>query len=226
MDRVLVVDDHPLFREALCHLMQDVSPAVQCVEAANVDEALQLCDQGPVKLILLDLKMPGAGGMDGVRALHQKVPGTPIVVVSHYDDDQIIAQATESGAVSYIPKSVSHDEFALALGTVIDGGVYLPEGARRALAADLPAEGPLDELTPRQRAVLDLLLKGRPNKVIAQQLDISEWTVKAHVTAILRKLGASSRLQAVLQMRGLSGGTALDDIDRQAKEKLFSPKGD
>lgn len=213
MARFLVADDHPLFREAVCLLLGQLSEAAECCEAANLDEAIgYLTAATRFDLILLDLNMPGSDALSGLRVLRNLTPDTPIAIISHFEDDALIEDGINCGAVGYIPKSMSHEAILGALQTILSGGVYLPSGleqrvylkdpspARAATAATALIEG----LTPRQLAVLGLLAHGKANKQIADELSISDWTVKAHISAILRKLGARSRLEAVVIARRLN----------------------
>jgi DNA-binding NarL/FixJ family response regulator len=211
--RFLVADDHPLFREAICLLLAQLTKDPVCREAASLEEVEALLDaEEPFDMILLDLKMPGSEVLSGLGSLRQRVPQTPIVIVSHFDDDAVIEEGLASGAVGYIPKSLPRDQILEALGTVLAGGVYLPRGVEQRIhlpgsaagvAGPDAARAVVESLTPRQRAVLNLLARGRANKQIADELEISDWTVKAHISAILRKLNAQSRLQAVIIARRL-----------------------
>ncbi|MDE3115867.1 MAG: response regulator transcription factor [Pseudomonadota bacterium] len=213
MARFLIADDHPLFREAVCLLLGQLEKGAVCCEAASLEEATGLLESsGPFDLILLDLNMPGSDALSGLRVMHSLTPDTPIAIISHFEDGALIEQGIACGAVGYIPKSLSHDAILQALQTILAGGVYLPPGAEQRIclknpagaAAQPQAQSLMESLTPRQRAVLDLLARGRANKQIADELAISEWTVKAHISAILRKLGAQSRLEAVVIARQLN----------------------
>jgi DNA-binding NarL/FixJ family response regulator len=211
--RFLVADDHPLFREAICLLLGQLAHHPTCFEAASLEDAEALLRrEEPYDLVLLDLKMPGSEALSGLRLLRRLTPSTPIVIVSHVDDDAVIAEGIECGAVGYIPKSLARDAILEALRTVLAGGVFIPPGVEQRIrlagapgAAARRDEGQaiLDSLTPRQQAVLGLLARGKANKQIADELEISDWTVKAHISAILRKLNAQSRLQAVIIARRL-----------------------
>lgn len=210
MARFLVADDHPLFREAVCLLLGQLSKAAECCEAASLDEASFLLDTAePFDLILLDLNMPGSNALSGLQMLRNLTPDTPIAIISHFEDDILIEEGIAHGAVGYIPKSLSHEAILGALRTILAGGVFLPPGVEQRIclkdgtnaAAHSAGRALVEELTPRQRAVLDLLSQGRANKQIADELSISDWTVKAHISAILRKLGAQSRLEAVVIAR-------------------------
>lgn len=212
MGRFLVADDHPLFREAVCLLLGQLAKTAECCEAANLDEAMSLLGgSGPFDLILLDLNMPGSDALSGLQVLRSLTPDTPIAIISHTEDDTLIERGIDCGAVGYIPKSLSHEAILDALRTILAGGVYVPTGIeqrvwlkdRGEVSAQRAGQSVIESLTPRQRAVLGLLARGKANKQIADELLISDWTVKAHISAILRKLGAQSRLEAVVIARRL-----------------------
>lgn len=209
MPRVLIADDHPLFRAAIRDVVGQVFAAqgweFAVVEATGADEAAAAVEQDDdFDLILLDLSMPGARGLSTLIALRSRAPSTPIVVVSSVDDATTVRQAVACGAAGFIPKSSSKDLIAEALAVVFAGGVFLPPGMQDDAEPEPPSR-PADALTQRQLAVLDLLSRGLSNKLIARDLDISDMTVKAHVTAILRKLGVTSRTQAVVMFRERQG---------------------
>ncbi|PPQ27331.1 LuxR C-terminal-related transcriptional regulator [Rhodopila globiformis] len=200
MQKVLVAEDHPLFREAIREVVERLFAArgwaLTCLEACATTELFEaVARDDDLDLILLDLFMPGSNGLADLVALRDKVPATPIVVISSLEDLSVVRRALACGAAGYIAKSTSKDAMMQALQVVLDGGIYTPfqgiEPAASAAAADEP-------LTPRQIAVLVLLAKGCSNKQIARDLDISDVTVKAHMTAILRKLGVATRAQAIV----------------------------
>ena len=210
--RILIADDHPLFREALHHVAQAALPNPKCADAHDVESALALVrDDDSFDLILLDLFLPGAEGFSCLIALRNKAPATPILIVSASDDRQVMREAYSFGAVGYLPKSADQEVMTAALGRVMAGDVYFPadvlappgastNGGREG-ASDTETEGPA--LTRRQLVVLELLAQGKANKQIAHELRISEITVKAHVSAILRKLNVRNRVQAVIAARRL-----------------------
>ena len=212
MARVLIADDHPLFRDAIrgvvAQVFADAGWEFSCVEAATVADVMRIAEsEEELDVLLLDLCMPGAQGLSQLVALRSKLPSTPIIVLSSLSEPQTVNQCITCGAAGFVPKSATKDEIALALRTVFDGGIYIPANlgptpqltplppvARRHMADDQD-NGPL---TGRQVAVLDLVANGKSNKQIAWELSISETTVKAHMTAILRKLGVNSRAQAIV----------------------------
>lgn len=200
MTSVLVVDDHPLMREAMYTVLRDVFPDLRHGEAQDFDAALGRLEAETFDLILLDLCLPGTGGASGVLRIGEVAPETPVIVVSHVEDHDVVRQVMACGASGFIPKSHPKERIAEAIRQVMDGGLYVPPEVARSTGAIAPSgdEDDGEALTRRQKVVLGLLARGYSNKQIARDLDISEWTVKAHVSAILRKLGVNSRVEAVL----------------------------
>lgn len=202
--KILVVDDHTLFREGLKLLLRGLDPAVEVDEAGNCAEALEVAAGGAYELVLLDLKMPGRNGLDALAALHEGVPGVPVVVLSGEDDPSTIRAAIESGGMGFIPKSSTSAVLVQALRLVLANGVYLPPAALDA-ALEPSAAGPeprhgqaaLAGITARQMDVLRFAIKGKTNKMIARELGISDGTVKQHLSAVLRALGVQNRTEAV-----------------------------
>ncbi|MFT4198770.1 MAG: response regulator transcription factor [Pseudoxanthomonas sp.] len=208
MTTLLIADDHPLFREALRGAVQRVLPGALLHEAASVDALYALADTHPdADLLLLDLNMPGAHGFNvlvHLRALH---PQLPVVVVSAREEPSVMRRALDHGALGFIPKSADSDTIGRAIGQVLDGEPWAPDEAHAAPAIgrdEAQTAARLRELTPQQFRVLQMLGAGRLNKQIAYDLGVSEATIKAHVTAILRKLGVTNRTQAVLMAGRLS----------------------
>ena len=207
---ILVADDHPLFREALRGAVARVLPDARLREADSVDALYLLVESEPdADLLLLDLTMPGAQGFSALvhlRALH---PQLPIVVVSAREEPTVMRRALDHGAVGFIPKSADAATLGTAISAVLAGDRWAPAAALSAPAAaadEHDAARRLRDLTPQQFRVLQMLGTGLLNKQIGYELTVSEATVKAHVTAILRKLGANNRTQAVL----IAGRLALD----------------
>jgi DNA-binding NarL/FixJ family response regulator len=207
---ILVADDHPLFREALRGAVQRVLPDVQLREAEDVDALYALVEAEPdADLLLLDLNMPGAQGFSALvhlRALH---PQLPIVMVSAREEPAVMRRALDHGAMGFIPKSADAATLGEAITRVLDGDRWAPAAALAAppaTADEHDAAQRLQGLTPQQFRVLQMLGEGLLNKQIGYELGVSEATIKAHMTAILRKLGASNRTQAVL----IAGRLALD----------------
>jgi DNA-binding NarL/FixJ family response regulator len=202
MPTLLIADDHPLFREALRGAVQRVLPGVKLHEADSVDALYVLVDAHPdADLLLMDLNMPGAHGFNALvhlRALH---PQLPVVIVSAREEPAVMRRALDHGALGFIPKSADSDTIGEAIGAVLEGERWAPDEAHNAPATSRDEQEiaqRLRDLTPQQFKVLQMLGAGRLNKQIAYDLGVSEATIKAHVTAILRKLGVTNRTQAVL----------------------------
>ena len=206
--RIIIVDDHPLFRSALRQTLAGGDPSISVEEAGDLAElsaALEAdrdCD-----LVLLDLNMPGTRGFSGLLLLRAQYPEIPVMIVSAVEDGGIIRRAFELGASGYLHKSVGPADIRRAIETVLEGEVYVPEGL------EIPAEDSqsalmrrLATLTPQQVRVLMMLSDGLMNKQIAYELSISEATVKAHVSAILQKLDVDSRTQAVIAASKIEEG--------------------
>ena len=210
MFKVLIADDHPLFRAALRQVVESMYSAFEIDEASTLAEALQVVGGSAdldLDIILLDLQMPGSNGFSGLVALRNAAPSVPIVVVSAATSGDIMRGAITCGASGFIPKAFSKDMIGEAVARVIRGEIFLPEDLDRApgLKWRLPERMSerLSALTQGELRVLELLAKGKSNKIIAYELGIKESTVKAHITAILRKLRVHSRTQAVIAAREL-----------------------
>jgi len=207
--RFLIIDDHPLFRDALHSAVRLAYPDVETAEARSMPEAIEiLSGSNQFDLALLDLNMPGVQGFEGLLQLRTRYPHLPIVVVSGHDEPRIISEALSYGAAGYIPKSVRKADLAEAIRSVMEGAVYVPENyepqpadASSADRADMVQR--LAKLTPQQMRVLQMLRQGLLNKQIAYELQVGETTVKAHVSEILRKLNVYSRTQAVIEVSKL-----------------------
>jgi DNA-binding NarL/FixJ family response regulator len=211
--RILVADDHPLYRTALRNVVSEAFDDVDVLECEDIGSALQYLESAAIDLVLLDLSMPDADGLDGLARLRAAGPATPIIICSAQDDPDLVRDCFKLGISGYLPKSSGTGVTRHALQLVRDGGVYVPSEAlaEQVVSAggstEMDAAGSADVgpggLTPRQRTVLSLLERGMSNKSIARELGIGEITVKAHVSAILRKLGVENRLQAIVAVREL-----------------------
>lgn len=202
--RVLIVDDHPIFREALVVALRTACPgALEANHAASLSAACEALDAGPVpELILLDLSMADASGLDGLLRISRLVPDVPVVVVSATEGAEAYQAVRALGAMGYLPKSLSLTELSGALSEVLAGRSWWPDADKDGqVPDDLPHVHRLALLTPAQRRVLDGLSDGLLNKQIAYDMGISEATVKAHMTAIFRKLNVTNRTQALLVMK-------------------------
>ena len=203
----IVADDHPLFRGALREILASLPEPGTIVEAADFDQtARALADNPDADLLLLDLAMPGTSGLSGLALLRAEHPSVPIAIVSGSEDAPIVARALDLGASGFIPKSTGFDEIRQAIQTLLAGDVWLPPDV--ALDAERDPEVAqliqrIRTLTPQQTRVLTMLGRGLLNKQIAYELGISEATIKAHVSAVLLKLGVDSRTQAVIRLSKL-----------------------
>ena len=200
--RLVIADDHPLFRGALREAVTGLFAGADIGEAGSFDDVAKLLERGgEVDLILLDLSMPGVRGFSGLMYLRAQYPSVPIVVVSANDDPAVIRRCLDLGTSGFIPKTLGTDEMRVAIKRVLDGGVCTPPDVDLDAGADAETAGlmaRLTSLTPQQVRVLMMLSEGLLNKQIAYELSVSEATVKAHVSAILQKLGVDSRTQAVI----------------------------
>ncbi len=221
---VIIADDHPLFRAALREALGKLLPAARVIESTGVADLQATIDAHvEADLLLLDLRMPGAQGFSTLIEMRAQHPALPIAIVSAEEDAGVIRRALDFGASAFIPKSSSMEAIAEALHVVLEGGTWVPDNLRNAdSSADADAElaARIASLTPQQFRVLTLLADGRLNKQIGAELDVSEATIKAHVTAILRKLGLYRRTQAaLLAQRLLSAETGrLTPPDMPAEE--------
>jgi len=204
LERVIVADDHPLFRAALSAALKRVAPVAQIVEAESLAGAKEALNGGEPGLICLDLHMSDSAGFVGLAELRRARPAVPVVVVSASRAPGVAARALEFGASGFIPKTAGMDELCEALTAVISGDVWAPEETGEEVDEAAEAAARLAQLTPAQLRVLQGLSAGRLNKQIAYDMDISEATVKAHVTAVFRKLGVINRTQATLVAQALN----------------------
>ncbi|KAF1004617.1 MAG: Oxygen regulatory protein NreC [Luteibacter sp.] len=203
MSDVLIADDHPLFRDALQRAVLAAVPEATVHTADSVPALFALIESLPdADLLLMDLHMPGARGYSALAHIRGQYPGLPTIVVSGHEEAQVARRAIAHGASAYIPKSAAVETIVEAVRTVLDGDVWLPpqlvigQVELKADEADMAAR--VASLTPQQFRVLNMIAEGLLNKQIAYDLGVSEATVKAHMTAIMRKLGVSNRTQVAL----------------------------
>jgi DNA-binding NarL/FixJ family response regulator len=208
--RFIIVDDHPLFRGALKQALSSAFQKADIGEAGSLDELTQrIGEDKDIDLILLDLTMPGVQGLSGLLFLRVQYPEIPVVVVSANEQPATIARCIEFGASGFVPKSEPVENIRGAVRTVLDGGVWTPKDidlSRRADPETNDLLARLSTLTPQQVRVLMMLGEGLLNKQIAYKLGVSEATIKAHVSAILQKLGVDSRTQAVIAINKIDSG--------------------
>jgi len=208
MYKILVADDHPLFRDAIVNIIGMKFPNSITYETEDIESTIAFVkDNDEIDLILLDLNMPGMSGLNGLLDLRNQFPTTPVVIVSAEQEKQTVLQTLSYGAVGFISKSSSKDVIGNAIESVFQGNVYLPSDIMRSESNSVSAGTTKDYkvlpenislLTRRELIVLKHLTKGEANKQIAFNLHISETTVKSHVSSILKKLGASNRVKVVL----------------------------
>ena len=209
--KILVVDDHPLFLEALGQVLQQLSAAPVVLKAGNCDEALRLAaEHADFGLILLDICLPGTDGFATLALLRERHAGVPIVILSASENAQDIRRAIDGGAAGYIPKFCTSQVILGALRLVLSGGVYVPamvlmpaESKSNPQGSGAREEAGEVVLTARQRDVLRLMCSGEPNKRIAQALGMADGTVRIHVTAIFKALKVVSRTQAIVAVQRL-----------------------
>lgn len=223
--RFLIVDDHPLFREALQLAIEQAYPQAEIVEASSIAAAQTvLASEQPFDLLLLDLTMPGTKGFDGLIELRAARPKQPILVVSAHEDPRIIHEAMTCGAAGYISKSVRKRDLSEAIQDVMAGLVVLPkgyippsDGAAPSRETDLAAR--VASLTRQQLRVLQMVRQGMLNKQIAHELGVGETTIKAHVSEIMRKLNVVSRTQAVIEVARLDFDSVLASVAVKESDK-------
>ena len=200
-NHIIIADDHPLFRDAIAQLLARHFTTMQVTQ---VESMQGLCNtlkaEALPTLVLLDLKLPDTQGMESVLRLKKEFPALPVLIVSAYDDNNVIHMAMQYGASGFIPKSLSMDKMADVIQQILDGDMWFPEINQDANQAS--REG-FEELTAVQLKVLSLLRDGKPSKEMASILSVTESTIKAHLTVIFRKLGVRNRTQAVLAAREL-----------------------
>jgi DNA-binding NarL/FixJ family response regulator len=197
----VIADDHPMVRDALASALRSVYAAAQVKFAGTFSETQAAITAAPeTDLLILDLDMPGMQGLAGLAALRASHPAVPVAIVSATTNPAAMRQAIEMGAAGFIPKLAPSSRFLEVIQAILSGAVWVPpEASDQALATDdREIASRAAHLTPQQHRVLWLMAEGKPNKVIAYEMQITEPTVKAHVTEILRKLGATSRTQAVI----------------------------
>lgn len=208
--RFVIADDHPLFRGALREAVGGLFDRMEIAEAGSFEEVASLLENGgEVDVILLDLRMPGVRGFSGLMYLRAQYPSVPVIIVSANDDPTAIRRCMQFGASGFIPKTLGTEEMRTAIARIINGGVWTPPDVDLNAGADTETAelmARMATLTPQQVRVLMMLSEGLLNKQIAYQLGVSEATVKAHVSAILQKLGVESRTQAVIAAAKIEAG--------------------
>ncbi|WP_438466369.1 LuxR C-terminal-related transcriptional regulator [Marinomonas sp. PE14-40] len=203
MYSLLIADDHPLFRGALKGALSELFDNIEINETQDLDSTLTFLATNPdLDLLLLDLNMPGSGDLYGLIRIRSDFVDLPVAVISGEEDTSVMAKVLEAGALGFIPKTSQPVDIANAINAILEGEIWLPEHLKEAVLnqpkPDLDMVKRVSELTPSQYRVLCYLHEGLLNKQIAYELNISEATIKAHITAIFKKLGINNRTQAVL----------------------------
>ncbi|MEE4302638.1 MAG: response regulator transcription factor [Wenzhouxiangella sp.] len=205
-EHMVVVDDHPLFREALAGTLRRLHPHCRVSETASFEQLQELLEaDSAIDLVLLDLHLPGRHGLSALAWLRGRYPEIPVLLISAHDDTRIIQRALADGAAGFLSKSADSETIDQAIGRVLDGDTWVPAGLepRERDPGELELVQRIGALTPQQYRILMMLGEGLLNKQIAWELDITEATVKAHMTAIMRKLDVSNRTQAVTLLNRL-----------------------
>ena len=218
--KILLVDDHALFRDGVALLLKELDAAVQVSHASNLDEALAALDgDAGIELILLDFVLPGMHGLQALEMLRERYPGVPLVMLSSQEDQVTVLRSIQLGAMGFIPKSASSSVMFEALRTVLARGIYVPSLSLSDFMLPGPsprATTPADlGLTARQTQVLRLILEGKPVKLIASELGLTHNTAKTHVSAVLRALAVTTRTQAIVAANRM-GLVLGDDAPRQS----------
>jgi len=202
--QIIVADDHPLFRSAISHLLSRLIKNTQISEVDSFSSLLSILTVSDTlpSLVLLDLKLPDTQGLDGLLELKKQYPALPIVVVSAYDDIQVIKNTQQYGASGFISKSQEMEYMAKAISSILEGNLWFPESIISETEENQSTIA-FDELTPAQLKVFYLLKEGKPSKLMADMIGVTEATIKAHLTVIFRKLGVTNRTQAVVLAKRL-----------------------
>lgn len=205
MDRIIVADDHPLFRSALVSALKQAAPGREITEASSLAAVRDALSAGsPIELLLLDLKLTDSEGFGGLVEIRGDHPAVAVVVISASEDAGTIRRALDFGAAGFIPKSATLDQMAEAIGAVLEGDVWAPALPEPTGPTDDGVEARIASLTPSQFRILVGLQQGRLNKQIAYDLGVTEATIKAHLTVVFRKLGVYNRTQAVIAAQALN----------------------
>lgn len=203
--KILIVDDHTLFRVGMVHLLQSFDPPPEVIESKDLQGAIEtLLVDSSIDMVLLDLRLCDSSGVCSLLTVRKHVPATSVVVLSGEYDPEVIHACIDAGAMGFISKSATHDELLDAISLIVAGGVYLPKAVTGAHLGVNQIVGRSDDdmallasLSNRQREVLSFLIQGKPNKIISENLNISQNTVKAHLSGIFKTLGARNRTEAV-----------------------------
>jgi DNA-binding NarL/FixJ family response regulator len=226
--RIVIADDHPLFRDALRLAVSQTVVDGDIAEADSFDSLCARLKAAPdADLVLLDLNMPGMHGLSGLLYLRAEFAAVPIAVISANENPRVVRRALDLGAVGYIPKSAAAAEIREALSALLAGETWMPavlDSRHPGNADESTLAALLNTLTPQQSRVLMLLSDGLLNKQIAHAMQVSEATIKAHVSAILHKLGVDNRTQAVILARQLATEIAEGEIEPSTSTEPSAPR--
>jgi DNA-binding NarL/FixJ family response regulator len=197
--RVLIADDHPVVRDGLRSIMETAPDITLIGEASDGVEAVRLASELSPDVVLMDLRMPGLGGIEAIEQIKARDSRVEIVILTTYDDDEFIVCGLRAGARGYLLKDTGRDALFKAVRAVHGGELALPQSVADRVVAHLeaPRAAQAEDLSPRELEVLVLIAQGAGNKQIARRLRIAERTVKAYVTSVFNKLGVRTRAQAV-----------------------------
>ncbi|MEX0317173.1 MAG: response regulator [Ruegeria sp.] len=205
VSNVLIVDDHPLYRDALASALELGFDACQIRKACTLKETFETLEDGfEPDLIMFDLKLPDVAGISGFQELRKRLPAARVLVISSLASAELVRSLLDSGAMGFLPKDASVQTLKFALNEIASGRRYVPQEYRQTAETPAPEQcefrstPELSTLTPQQTRILKLICAGKPNKQIAYELSLAEATVKAHITALLRRLGVRNRTQAVV----------------------------
>lgn len=219
---VVIVDDHPLYSDALAAALRLVFPSCVIEARQTLGDTLSLLEKGfTPDLVMFDLKLPDVNGISGFESLRDRVPDTPILVISSLTSVEIVAALMEKGAAGFLPKDASSQVLKSALFDVSTGRKFVPKSFQTATAAQASDtlcsknQSKISELTPQQARIMKLICAGKPNKQIAYELNLAEATVKAHITALLRRLGVQNRTQAAVLVEASMADTVTGDPESQ-----------
>lgn len=224
---VLIVDDHPLYSDALASALELVFSECTIRKAQNLAEAMALLEDGLTPdLIMFDLKLPDVSGISGFLSVRARVPDTPILVISSLASTELVHSLLREGAAGFLPKDTPANVLKSAVAEVAAGRVYVPqdyqlsEGSVKAPSSAYDLHPKLATLTPQQQRIMRLICEGKPNKQIAYELTLAEATVKAHITALLRRLQVQNRTQAAVLVETANMQVAAQSDDPEARAFL------
>ena len=219
---VLIVDDHPLYCDALASAISVVFPGCVVEQTASLKDALTRLDTGFLPdLVMFDLKLPDVSGISGFTTMRDKMQDVPILVISALSSVELVRTLMQEGAAGFLPKETSAQELRRVIARVGAGGTYLPKAYAERISRDAgkaraaPAHPTLAALTPQQQKIMKLICAGKANKQIAYELSLAEATVKAHITGLLNRLGVKNRTQAAVLIKGAITGET-DDSETRA----------